>query len=72
MERRFKYMLKLWDGRLEFGEGASWEEAAKGLGIKLSEVKRSMPIKAIKTEEEIEASRVRVKKMLEKMEETDD
>lgn len=52
MKRRYRYMMKLYDGRLLFAEGEEWEDAAKSLGLELSDVKRIMPVEAILTPEE--------------------
>jgi hypothetical protein len=70
--RRFRYYLKLYDGRMVYGEGESWEEAAKEARVKLADVKRCMPVEALKTPEEIQASRERVARMLQKKERQDD
>ena len=53
--RRFEYYLKLKDGRLLHAQGTSAEEAARAAGVKLAEVKRHMPVRALLTQAEIEA-----------------
>jgi len=53
--RKYCYYLKLWDGRLLHAEGCSAEDAARAAGVKLAEVKRHMPVRALLTPAEIEA-----------------
>jgi hypothetical protein len=54
-KRRFEYYLKLKDGRLLHVEGTSAEDAARAAGVKLADVKRHMPVRALLTQAEIEA-----------------
>jgi hypothetical protein len=64
--RKFTYYLKLHSGRLIYSDGTDWQDAAREAGINPSDVKRHMPIAALKTPEEIERARLRIAKMLEK------
>jgi hypothetical protein len=62
-QRRFVYYLKMQDGRLLHAEGESVEEAARAAGVKLADVKRHMPVRAIPTEAEREATARRIAEM---------
>lgn len=52
-KRRFLYYLKMRNGRLIHAEGESAEDAAIAAGVKLRDVKRHMPVKALLTVEEL-------------------
>lgn len=66
IQRKFTYYLKLYSGKLVYSDGVDWQDAAREAGIPLVEVKRHMPIAALRTPEEIERARQRITKMLEK------
>jgi hypothetical protein len=69
MARKFRYYMKLFDGRLVYGVGESIKEAAAAAGVIPNEIKRCMPVEALQTEAELEASRQRIARMLEKKQE---
>jgi hypothetical protein len=50
--REFIYYLKLHNGKLLHSKGSSLETAARRARVKLSAIKRHMPVKAILTKEE--------------------
>ena len=50
--RKFRYYLKLFDGRLLYGDGTDVAEACRSARVRLAQVRRHMPIKAILTDEE--------------------
>jgi len=55
MARKFLYYLKLHNSELLHAEGHNVTEACQAAGVKLSEVKRHMPVKALLSEEELAA-----------------
>lgn len=68
MMRQFLYMLKLNSGELHFVEAIGPEEAAAKLGLRLDNVKRHMPVKALLTEEEKAAMQQRFLELRKKKE----
>lgn len=57
--RKFRYYLKLFDGRLLYGDGTDVAEACRRAHVKLENVRRHMPIKSILTDDEIKARRAK-------------
>ena len=57
--RKFRYYLKMADGRLLYAEGADVTEACRRARVKLENVRRHMPVKSILTDDEIKARRAK-------------
>lgn len=50
--KKFRYLLKLRDGKVKYGEGFNLEEAARDAKVSVSEVKRATPTMVVPTDEE--------------------
>lgn len=67
--RRYRYMLKLRDGRLLYIEATSMEDARRKLRLRPEQVKRAMPVHALPTQAETSTTQECIAKLKERLEE---